>query len=66
MTSGRPSFPPGRKGWDQPRRFVVIRRPVPEEASAQLHLFQMKGFVYQILATNMTATPWRIWQFYND
>ncbi len=54
------------QGWDQPRRFVVIRRPVPEEPSAQLHLFQMKGFVYQVLVTNMTATPWRIWQFYND
>ncbi len=58
------SFRP--QGWDQPRRFVVIRRPVPEEPSAQLHLFQMKGFVYQVLVTNMTATPWRIWQFYND
>jgi hypothetical protein len=54
------------QGWDQPRRFLVIRRPVPEEPSAQLHLFQMKGFVYQILVTNMTATPWHIWQFYND
>lgn len=54
------------QGWDQARRFVVIRRPVPEEPSPQLHLFQMKGFVYQALVTNMTATPWHIWQFYND
>jgi len=53
-------------GWDQARRFVVIRRPVPEEPSAQLHLFQMKGYVYQVLVTNMPWTPWRIWQFYND
>lgn len=57
-------FQPQR--WDQPRRFLVIRRPVPEEPSAQLHLFQMKGYVYQILVTNMISTPWRVWQFYND
>lgn len=52
--------------WDQSRRFVVIRRPVPEEPSAQLHLFQMKGYTYQVLVTNMPWAPWRIWQFYND
>jgi len=27
-----------------PRRFVVIRRPVPQEPSAQLTLFQMGGY----------------------
>ncbi|MGQ0570991.1 MAG: IS1380 family transposase [Armatimonadota bacterium] len=54
------------QGWDQSRRFVVIRRPVPEEPSAQLHLFQMKGYTYQVLVTNMPWTPWRLWQFYND
>ncbi len=53
-------------GWHQTRRFVVVRRPVPEEPSAQLHLFQMKGYTYQVLVTNMPWTPWRIWQFYND
>jgi hypothetical protein len=31
-------------GWLGPRRFAVIRRPVPEEPSAQLHLFQMRGY----------------------
>ncbi len=54
------------QGWDRARRFVVIRRPVPEEPSAQLHLFQMNGYTYQVLVTNMPWTPWRIWQFYND
>lgn len=54
------------QGWDQPARFIVIRRPVPEEPSAQLHLFQMKGYVYQVLVTNLPWTPWHVWQFYND
>jgi hypothetical protein len=54
------------QGWDHARRVVVIRRPIPEEPSAQLHLFQMKGYTYQALVTNMPWTPWRIWQFYND
>lgn len=54
------------QGWDRARRFVVIRLPIPEEPSAQLHLFQMKGYTYQVLVANMPWTPWRIWQFYND
>lgn len=54
------------QGWEQERRFVVIRRPVPTEPSAQLHLFQMEGYTYQVLVTTLTATPGHIWQFYND
>jgi hypothetical protein len=46
-------------GWPGARRFVVIRRPVPEEPSAQLHLFQMGGFSYQVLVTNLALSPLR-------
>jgi len=53
-------------GWPGPRRFVVIRRPVPEEPSAQLHLFQMAGYTYQVLVTNLTLTPLHLWRFYNQ
>ncbi len=53
-------------GWPGPRRFVVIRRPVPEEPSAQLHLFQMGGYSYQVLATNLSLTPLNLWRFYNQ
>lgn len=31
-------------GWPGPRRFLVIRPPVPEEPSAQLPLFQRGGY----------------------
>lgn len=54
------------QGWPGPRRFVVIRRPVPEEPSAQLHLFQMGGYSYQVLVTNLSLTPLHLWRFYNQ
>src|SRR5437016_4219383 len=54
------------QGWPGPRRFVVIRRPVPEEPSAQLHLFQMGGYSYQLLVTNLALTPLHLWRFYNQ
>jgi hypothetical protein len=53
-------------GWPGPRRFVVIRRPVPEEPSAQLHLFQMGGYSYQVLVTNLSLMPLNLWRFYNQ
>jgi hypothetical protein len=53
------------QGWKRPRRFVVIRRPVPEEPSAQLHLFQMGGYSYQVLVTNLALKPLNLWRFYN-
>ena len=53
-------------GWPGLRRFVVIRRLVPKEPSAQLHLFQMGGYSYQILVTNLTLKPLNLWRFYNQ
>lgn len=52
-------------GWKEPRRFVVIRRPVPEEPSAQLHLFQMGGYTYHVLVTNLGLKALNLWRFYN-
>lgn len=54
------------QGWPGPRRFVVIRRPVPEEPSWQLHLFQLGRFHYQAFVTNLPLTPLYLWRFYND
>lgn len=52
--------------WKRPERFIVIRRPLPEEPSWQLSLFQMKGYTYQVLVTNLPLTAYRVWRFYND
>lgn len=54
------------QGWPGPRRFVVIRRPVPEEPSWQLHLFQLGRFHYQAFVTNLPLQPLALWRFYND
>jgi hypothetical protein len=53
------------QGWRFPRRFVVIRRPIPEEPSAQLHLFQMGRYMYQVFVTNLALKPLNLWRFYN-
>lgn len=56
----------GPQGWPGARRCVVIRRRVPEEPSAQLHLFQMGGYSYQVLVTNLSLTPIHLGRFYNQ
>jgi hypothetical protein len=54
------------RGWPGPRRFVVIRRPVPEEPSAQLSLFQMGRYTYQAFVSNLKLRPLNLWRFYNQ
>jgi len=51
--------------WPQPRRFVIIRRPVAEEPSRQLHLFTLRGYSYEALVTNLSLQPINVWKFYN-
>lgn len=52
--------------WPQPYRFVVIRRPLAEDPSAQLTLFTVKRHTYQVLVTNLDLQPINLWRFYND
>lgn len=54
------------QGWPGPRRFVAIRRPVPEEPSWQLTLFRMGHYVYRVIVTNLELSPLNLWRFYND
>jgi hypothetical protein len=53
-------------GWPGPRRFIAIRRPIPEEPSWQLHLFRMGKYLYQAIVTDLDLTPLHVWRFYND
>lgn len=46
-------------------RFIVIRRPIPDDPTEQLSLFSMGKYSYQVLVTHMTLTPLRLWRFYN-
>lgn len=53
------------KGWEKKYRFVVIRRPIPEEPSSQLSLFSMGRYSYQVIVTNLKLKPLNVWKFYN-
>ena len=52
--------------WPRPFRFVVIRRPQPEEPTAQLTLFKLGRYHYQVFVTNLVLQPLNLWRFYND
>ena len=51
--------------WFHPYRFVVIRRPQPEESDQQLTLFKLGSYHYQVLVTNLDLRPLNVWRFYN-
>jgi hypothetical protein len=51
--------------WHRARRFVIIRRPLPEAPSRQLHLFTLRGYSYEVLVTNAPWLPLNVWKFYN-
>jgi len=53
-------------GWPGPRRFIAVRRPVPEAPSWQLSLFRLGKFVYQVIVTDLDLAPMNLWRFYND
>jgi Transposase DDE domain group 1 len=52
--------------WKTSHRFIVVRRPIPEDPveAKQLTLFKYKKYVYHVLVTNLKTHPWRVWRFY--
>lgn len=52
--------------WENPHRFVVVRRPIPQDPieAQQLTLFKDRKYAYHVLVTNLTTHAWRVWQFY--
>jgi len=51
--------------WKKKYRFVVIRRPIPDDPTEQLTLFTMGKYSYQAIVTNTKLTPLNTWKFYN-
>jgi len=53
--------------WQEPHRFVVLRRPIPvdPDEARQLTLFQDRKYIYHVLVSNLRLKPWRIWRFYD-
>jgi len=52
--------------WNREYRYIVVRRPIPEQPSRQLRLFTIGRFSYQILITNLVIGPEWVWRFYNS
>jgi hypothetical protein len=52
--------------WHKPHRFVVVRRPIPQDPveAQQLTLFKDRKYAYHVLVTNLKTHPWRVWRFY--
>lgn len=57
-------FKPQR--WKAEHRFIMVRRPLPEdpEEAHQLTLFQRGKYSYSAFVTNLDLQPWRIWKTY--
>lgn len=53
-------------GWPQPYRFVVVRKTLPEEESAQTTLFTVGRYTYHAYVTNFRLKPHTVYRFYND
>ena len=56
------------RDWEKAHRFIVLRRPLPEDPDEklQLKLFEMKDYGYRVLVTNLKLKPQNIWNFHSQ
>jgi hypothetical protein len=54
------------RGWKAEHRFVMVRRPLPDdpEEAQQLTLFKMGRYAYSAFVSNLGLQPWRTWKTY--
>jgi Transposase DDE domain group 1 len=54
-------------GWDQARRFVVVREQLQEtKRSLGRKLLEVPGYTFRLLVTNLADPPEEIWRDYNQ
>lgn len=54
-------------GWKEKKRFVVLRRKLPDEDTrSQTTLFTLDRYAYSVIVTNLTMEPYHVFQFYQD
>ena len=54
-------------GWDQARRFVVVREQVQEtKRSPGRKLFEIPDYTFRVFVTNLPEAPEEIWRDYNQ
>jgi hypothetical protein len=53
--------------WDKERRMVVVREEIREgkEHKKVPKLFELQGYSYQVIVTNLDCEPEGVWRFYN-
>lgn len=53
--------------WKAEHRFIMVRRPLPEdpEEAKQLTLFKRGRYSYSAFVTNLELQPWMVWRTYN-
>jgi len=53
--------------WKKKHRFVVVRRPIPDDPveAKQLKLIKDKKYVYHVFVTNLNTSAWRVYLFYS-
>ena len=58
-------FKPQR--WSGEHRFIMVRRPLPEDPQEveQLTLFRQGRYTYSGFVTNLDLQPWMIWKTYS-
>ena len=52
--------------WEKLHRFIVVRRPIPDDPgeAGQLKLFKDRKYAYHVFVTNLKLDPWRVYRFY--
>lgn len=53
-------------GWKKQHRFVVLRRKIQQEPDNQTTLFTLDQYAYSVIATNLSLTPYGIFNFYKN
>lgn len=53
--------------WEKRHRYVVVRRPIPEDPveARQLTLFKDVKYAYHVFVTNLKMSAWRVYLFYS-
>ena len=53
--------------WKHAHRYVVVRRPIPEDPveAKQLKLIKDKKYAYHVFITNLKTSAWRVYLFYS-
>ncbi len=53
-------------GWEKEYRFVVLRRKIQQDPDNQTTLFTLDQYAYSVIVTNMSLTPYGIFNFYKN